>query len=104
MHDTFVSAGVTLDSVDIKGLRHTFVDLENDALYMLSRGTGGRVIVNRNDIVAAVDTLIQAQRMVYVLGFRQGGRKQGHLRRCERLARGAGLVSRRFRIVPESRA
>ncbi len=79
MHETFVSAGVTLDSVDIKGLRHTFDSLENNALYMLSRGTGGRVIVNRNDIVAAVDTLVQAQRLVYVLGFRQGERKQGRI-------------------------
>jgi VWFA-related protein len=79
MHETFVSAGVTLDSVDIKGVRHTFDSLENNALYMLSRGTGGRVIVNRNDIVAAVDTLVQAQRVVYVLGFRQGERKQGRI-------------------------
>jgi len=79
MHDAFVSAGVTLDSVDIKGVRHTFTDLENDALYMLSRGTGGRVIANRNDLVEAVGTLVQAQRMVYVLGFRQGGRKQGRI-------------------------
>ncbi|HEX7677518.1 MAG TPA: hypothetical protein VF713_05300, partial [Thermoanaerobaculia bacterium] len=79
MHNIFVSAGVTLDSVDIKGVRHTFDSLENNALYMLSRGTGGRVIVNRNDIVAAVDTLVQAQRMVYVLGFRQGERKQGRI-------------------------
>ncbi len=79
MHETFVSAGVTLDSVDIKGVRHTFDSLENNALYMLSRGTGGRVIVNRNDIVAAVDTLVQAQRIVYVLGFRQGERKQGRI-------------------------
>jgi VWFA-related protein len=79
MHETFVSAGVTLDSVDIKGVRHTFDSLENNALYMLSRGTGGRVIANRNDIVAAVDTLVQAQRVVYVLGFRQGQHKQGRI-------------------------
>jgi VWFA-related protein len=79
MHDTFVSAGVTLDSVDIKGLRHSFTDLENDALYMLSRGTGGRVIANRNDLVQAVDTLVQAQQMVYLLGFRQGDRKHGRI-------------------------
>jgi VWFA-related protein len=79
MHQTFVSAGVTLDTVDIKGLRHTFSDLENDALYMLSRDTGGRVIANRNDLVEAVDTLMKAQRVAYVLGFRQGNRKQGRV-------------------------
>jgi VWFA-related protein len=79
MHETFVSAGVTLDSIDIKGVRHTFTDLSNDALYMLARGTGGRVITNRNDLVEAVDTLMQAQRTVYVLGFHKGDRKSGKI-------------------------
>ena len=79
MHETFVSAGVTLDSIDIKGLRHTFTDLDNDALYMLTKGTGGRVIDNRNDLALALDTLVQAQRMVYLLGFRQGQRKHGSI-------------------------
>jgi hypothetical protein len=79
MHQTFVSAGVTLDAVDIKGLRHTFTDLENDGLYMLARDTGGRVIANRNDLVEAVDTLMKAQRVAYVLGFRQGERKKGRV-------------------------
>jgi len=79
MHQSFVSAGVTLDTVDIKGLRHTFSDLENDALYMLARDTGGRVIANRNDLVDAVDTLMKAQRVAYVLGFRQGDRKKGRV-------------------------
>ncbi len=79
MHQTFLSAGVTLDAVDIKGLRHTFADLENDGLYMLARDTGGRVIANRNDLVEAVDTLMKAQRVAYVLGFRQGNRKKGRV-------------------------
>jgi VWFA-related protein len=79
MHDTFVSAGVTLDSIDIQGVRHTFTDLTNDALYMLSRGTGGRVITNRNDLVQAVDTLMQAQRTIYMLGFHKGDRKRGRI-------------------------
>ena len=65
--------------IDIAGLRHTFNNLENDALYMLSRDTGGRVIANRNDLVEAVDTLMKAQRVAYVLGFRQGNRKQGRV-------------------------
>lgn len=79
MHQTFVSAGVTLDSIDIQGVRHTFSDLGNDALYLLTRGTGGRVVANRNDLVEAVDTLMQAERVVYVLGFRQGDRKRGKI-------------------------
>ncbi|HSY50816.1 MAG TPA: VWA domain-containing protein [Thermoanaerobaculia bacterium] len=95
MHETFVSAGVTLDSIDIKGLRHTFTDLENDALYMLSRGTGGRVIVNRNNLVEAVDTLVQEQRVVYVLGFRQRDRSSGRISvRVSGLPRGAEVSYR----------
>jgi VWFA-related protein len=103
MHDTFVSAGVTLDSVDIKGLRHSFTDLENDALYMLSRGTGGRVIANRNDLVEAVGTLVRAQRMVYVLGFRQGERKHGRISvRVNGLPRGAEVSYREgFGYTPQ---
>jgi VWFA-related protein len=95
LHDTFVSAGVTLDSIDIKGLRHTFSDLDNNGLFLLSRDTGGRVIVNRNDLVEAVDTLMQAQRMVYVLGFHRLDRKRGRISvRVSGLPRG-GEVSYR---------
>src|SRR5205085_11904226 len=77
LHDTFASADVMLDTIDIKGLRHTFSDLENEALYELSRGTGGRVVVNHNDFVEAIDTLTTAQSMVYILGFRPRDRKRG---------------------------
>jgi hypothetical protein len=79
MHEAFLSAGVTLDAVDIKGLRHAFSDLENDGLYMVARDTGGRVIANRNDLVKAVDTLMKAQRVAYILGFHQGNREQGRV-------------------------
>jgi hypothetical protein len=66
-----------LDTIDIAGLRHTSDDLENDALYMLTRGTGGRVVVNRNDLVDAVNTVTTAQSVVYILGFHPRDRKQG---------------------------
>jgi VWFA-related protein len=95
MHDTFVSAGVMLDTVDIKGLRHTFNSLENDALYMLSRGTGGRVVVNRNDLVQAVDSVTTAQSVVYVLGFHPGERKRGRISvRVNGLPRGSEVSYR----------
>jgi VWFA-related protein len=79
MHQIFVSSGVMLDSIDIKGVRHTFDDLENDALYMLSNDTGGRTVVNHNNLVEAVDTLMRAEQVVYVLGFRQGDRNRGKI-------------------------
>jgi VWFA-related protein len=106
MHETFVSAGVTLDAVDIKGLRGTTNDLENDALYMLSRDTGGRVIVNRNNLGEAVDTLMQAQRVVYVLGFRQGDRKRGRISvRVDGLPRGSQVTYREgFGYTPQATA
>lgn len=102
MHETFVSAGVTLDSIDIQGLRHTFTDLSNDGLYTLTRGTGGRVIVNRNDLGEAVDTLMQAERTVYVLGFNKGTRKQGRISvKVSGLPRGSEVSFREgFGYVP----
>jgi VWFA-related protein len=103
MHETFVSAGVSLDSVDIVGLRSTIGDLGNDALYMLSRDTGGRVIANRNNLVEAVDTLMQAERTVYLLGFRQGDRKHGRITvHVNGLPRGAEVSYREgFGYVPQ---
>jgi VWFA-related protein len=79
MHDTFASAGVMLDTIDVAGLRHTFDSLENDALYMLTRGTGGRVVVNRSDLVEAVNTVTTAQSVVYILGFHPRDRRQGRI-------------------------
>jgi VWFA-related protein len=106
MHETFVSAGVTLDSVDIQGLRPTISDLGNDALYMLSRDTGGRVIANRNNLVEAVDTLMQAERTVYLLGFRQGDRKHGRITvHVSGLPHGAEVSYREgFGYVPQKAA
>lgn len=79
MHDVFASAGVMLDAIDIKGLRHTFDSMENDALYMLARGTGGRVVANRNDLVEAIDSVTTAQSAVYILGFNPRDRKRGRI-------------------------
>jgi VWFA-related protein len=95
MHETFVSAGVMLDTVDIQGLRHTFNSLENDALYMLARGTGGRVVVNRNDLVEAIDAVTTAQSVVYVLGFHPADRKRGTISvRVNGLPRGSEVSYR----------
>src|SRR5262245_41507407 len=46
---------------------------------MLSRGTGGRVIVNRHALVEAVDAVTTAQSAVYILGFRPGDRRKGRI-------------------------
>ena len=95
LHETFASAGVMLDTIDIKGLRHTFADLENEALYELARGTGGRVVANRNDLVEALDSVTTAQSVVYVLGFHPGDRKRGKISvRVNGLPRGSEVTHR----------
>jgi hypothetical protein len=45
---------------------------DNEALYSLTRDTGGTVIDRRNDLTEAIQVLIDRQRVVYVLGFRAG--------------------------------
>lgn len=71
MNARFRAAGVILDSVDIAGLRHTFDSGDNDALWVIARGTGGQVVHNKNDLVAGITDLTAAQQMVYLLGFRR---------------------------------
>ena len=71
MSRRFRAAGVILDSIDVAGLRHTFDTLENDALWLLARGTGGQVVVNKNDLTAGITDLTTAQQVVYLLGFRR---------------------------------
>jgi VWFA-related protein len=71
MHKRFRSAGVILDSIDIAGLRHTFDYRDNDALWLVARGTGGQVVHNRNDLVAGITDLTTGQQVVYLLGFRR---------------------------------
>jgi VWFA-related protein len=71
MHKRFREAGVILDSIDIAGLRHTFNNLDNDALWLVARGTGGQVVVNKNDLASGITDLTTAQQFVYLLGFRR---------------------------------
>jgi VWFA-related protein len=78
MHRAFQSADAFLHAVDIAGLRHTWDPLVNDALNMLSRGTGGEFIRNHNDIAAALDRLEESHRYSYILGFRPRNASAGH--------------------------
>jgi VWFA-related protein len=70
MNRSFNRAGVFLDCIDVEGLRLAFGSYaQSEALTMLARGTGGQVILNRNDLGEAMQTLADRQRIVYVLGF-----------------------------------
>ncbi len=74
MGRAFREADVVLHGVDIQGVR-VQNDLagskvnSNDALYLLSRPTGGEVFKNSNDINSDLETMLRHQEVVYVLGF-----------------------------------
>jgi VWFA-related protein len=69
MHDTFKASGVFLDAIDIAGLRPMQRSTDNEALYMLTRDTGGEVVDKRNDLAGAMQYLVDSQRVAYVLAF-----------------------------------
>ncbi|HEY8182001.1 MAG TPA: VWA domain-containing protein [Thermoanaerobaculia bacterium] len=69
MHDTFKTSGVFLDAIDIGGLRMMQRVSDNEALYMLTRDTGGEVVDKRNDLAGAMQYLVNLQRVAYVLAF-----------------------------------
>ena len=70
MYARFTRAGVFLDCIDVEGLRIGFSSShESEGLSMLARDTGGQVVLNRNDLQGAMQTLSNMQRIVYVLGF-----------------------------------
>src|SRR5207248_11542311 len=70
MYAHFTGAGVFLDCIDIEGVRLSFSsNADSEGLSMLARDTGGQVVLNRNDLGEAMQTLADMQRVVYVLGF-----------------------------------
>ncbi|HXA15998.1 MAG TPA: VWA domain-containing protein [Thermoanaerobaculia bacterium] len=75
MAQAFRNSDVVLNAIDIQGVR-----VQNDAvagatlnsnagLFFLSRPTGGEVFQNSNDLKSSFDRMLQAQEVVYVLGF-----------------------------------
>jgi VWFA-related protein len=69
MHQTFTSSSVFLDAIDIAGLRPMQRVWDNEALYTLTRDTGGEVVDRRNDLTGAMQYLVNLQRVAYVLSF-----------------------------------
>ena len=76
MYARFTAASVFLDAVDIQGLRPGQTAAANEALFTLTRDTGGTVVEHENNLTGAFQELADQQRVVYVLGFRptQGGK------------------------------
>ena len=95
MDRKFRAAGVILDTVDIAGLRHSWDYRDNDALWQLARGTGGQVVHNKNDLVAAIGDLTTSQQIVYVLGFRRTDNRPHRIDvRVNGIPRGSSLFYR----------
>jgi VWFA-related protein len=70
MYGHFTASGVFLDCIDLEGLRLSMSSThDTESLSTLARETGGDVILNRNDLHAALQTLTDAQRIVYTLSF-----------------------------------
>jgi VWFA-related protein len=93
----YTAAGVFLDAIDIVGLRPWQTAADNEALFTLTRDTGGTVIEHENNLTHAVQTLADRQRIAYVLGFKPsaGGRKTSSIRvEVPNAPRGADVVYR----------
>src|SRR5437867_2803309 len=71
----FRGSDVVLHGVDIRGVR-VQNDLQtgatinsNEALFLLSKPTGGDVFRNSNDLTRDLDQMLRQQEVVYILGF-----------------------------------
>jgi VWFA-related protein len=77
----FASAGVSIDPVDIDGIRHQPGKIaafnSDEGLQLLSDGTGGTYVHSRNDFGPAVDDMLHGQSNVYVLAFNRTGNRAG---------------------------
>lgn len=78
MVELFRRSDVVLHAIDIKGLRgNTDIGAtetgsagrSNEALFMITRPTGGTVFQNSNDFAATFARMLEQQEVVYLLGF-----------------------------------
>ncbi|HUP63293.1 MAG TPA: VWA domain-containing protein [Thermoanaerobaculia bacterium] len=79
MAELFRRSDVVLHAIDIKGLRASNADAaahelgrgkSNEALFLITRPTGGTVFQNANDLEATFARMLEQQEVVYLLGFR----------------------------------
>src|SRR5258708_29711351 len=79
IYSRVTAASVFLDAIDIQGVRPGQTAADNEALFTLTRDTGGTVVEHENNLTSAIQQLSDQQRVVYVLGFRPtaGGRTNG---------------------------
>ena len=101
MGELFRRSDVVLHAFDIKGLRAN-VDARqglrassHEALFLLSKPTGGQVFKNSNDLAENFDAMLRQQEVVYILGFQpQGTAKPGTFHDLKIRLRGAPAGAR----------
>lgn len=83
MTDTLRRSDVVLHAIDIKGLR-TEVDARegvrpksNEALFLITRDTGGEVFQNANRLEEDFARFLKSQEVTYILGFRGDSSQPG---------------------------
>ena len=80
MFEKYRAAGVFLDSIDIRGIRHAHAKLGTEAnadLQAFAHNTGGEFVHNRNDLPAALSDLTKLHRVVYMLAFHRRSARAG---------------------------
>ena len=82
MGEIFRRSDVVLHAIDIKGLRGTGAGAEsasggrgrsNEALFLLTKPTGGTVFKNENDLTVNMGNMLKQQEVIYLLGFTAKG-------------------------------
>jgi hypothetical protein len=79
MQKAFRGSDVTLNAIDIRGIRggaeesgagdKMAMSARNDGLFLLARSTGGMVFQNSNDLSDDFARLLKREEVIYVLGF-----------------------------------
>lgn len=83
MADLFRRSDVRLHAIDIKGVRTDVNAREgvqgnsNEALFLVTRPTGGTVFRNDNNLASQFHTLLRRQEVIYLLGFKANEGKPG---------------------------
>ncbi len=112
MADFFKRSDVRLHAIDIKGIR-TDVDARegsqkssNEALYLMTRPTGGTVFKNANDLGSSFESLVKKQEVIYLLGFQSrpsGKPGKFHNLKVKTTAKGADVTHRSGYYEPSDR-
>ena len=75
-------AGISISGIDVLGLT-VARRLGVDFFKVLAENTGGRAIVDTNDIAAGVPTIYRQHHSYYLIGYQQTGAKDGKFRKLE---------------------